>query len=231
MASWLVDGVNLETTFGLERSTTWRPPVSARNAVVEVPGRHGSVTSGLASFESCTVTFELVPNVATEAALEATAAQLQALFARPAGVTLSRVSGGVTATATARLVSLTQGDVSLASGWASFTAVLTVPGVTFRGTVVNSAPLDANGNTTVALPTLAGSSAPIRDAILRLSGPATSFSWTCPTSGTGISWAGTLAAGSYLYVDAASLTAWITTSASAWTITGTVETSRLSPAP
>ena len=230
MSNWLVDGVDLSAEFGLVRGTTWRPPVSARNAVVEVPGRHGSVVSGRTSLEAPTVTLQLLTKAVGEDALGVLSGKLQSLLGRPAGVTLTRVQGTVSASAHARLVSLSPVDVSWQSGVATWTAVLTVPGVTFRGTVVNSASLAASSNTTLALPTLAGSSAPIRDAILRLSGPATSFSWTCPTSGTGISWAGSLLAGYYLYVDVATLTAWRTTSASAWAGAGAewqAETARL----
>lgn len=200
---------------------------------MEVPGRHGSVVSPrTATLEPATVTLTVDMVVTDAQELDEVTNYLQSILVRPLGVTLTRTvtlrAGGTrSASAKAWLVSLTHTDPQGIGLLVTWTAVLTVPDVTFRGTVANSAPLDANKNMTVALPTLAGSSAPVRDAILQLSGPAVAFSWTCPQSGTGISWAGSLLADSYLYVDAATLTAWKTASASAWVLEGTVETANL----
>lgn len=58
--------------------------------------------------------------------------------------------------------------------------------------------------------------APIPDMVFRLPVNVTYASVTDPLSGTGVSWQGS-ASSSYTYVDAGSLTAWRSTSDSAWT--------------
>ena len=57
--------------------------------------------------------------------------------------------------------------------------------------------------------------APVPDAILRFPATATAATFTDQVSGTGISWQGTAGSG-YVYVDAATLTAWRSTNADAW---------------
>lgn len=241
MVSWLVDGNALEGTIAVNvggsnvsvdhrllRGSTWRPSVSARNAVVEVPGRHGSVVSGLASLEPALVTLVGDLRAPSEAALEAALARIQGMVSRPAGVVLSRVSGGVTATAAARLVSWSQDANPIAdrifhSGW---TAVLTVPGVFFTEAPAASAALPASG--VVAFASLAGSSAPV-SPVVRIKGPATAVTVTDPQSGTGWTWAGSALdlATEYLFLYP-DFRVHIATNASAWAYTSSSQTAGLS---
>ena len=242
MVTWLVDGnalagainvsvggASVAVEHRLLRGSTWRPPVSARNAVVEVPGRHGSVVSGMASFEPPTVTLVGSLSAPSEHALEAALARLQGLLSRPAGVTLTRTSGLVTATARARLMSWSQGD-AIAKGAAparsDWTAVLTVPGVFFTEAPTASPAAPASG--TVAFASLAGSSAPV-SPVVRIKGPATAVTVTDPQSGTGWTWTGsTLDLATeylYLYPD---FRAHITVSASAWAGASGLHTAGLS---
>lgn len=83
-------------------------------------------------------------------------------------------------------------------------------------------------STSATLDSLAGSTAPITDAVLRLAGPLTSAVVTDAVTGTGLSWSGaTIAAGTYLYLDAATLRAWSSTSGGQWTPGGTDRTAGL----
>jgi hypothetical protein len=60
------------------------------------------------------------------------------------------------------------------------------------------------------------SDAPIPDLLLRMPKGVTSVAITDPVSGTGITWTGAADASRYLYVDAASQSAWRSASADAW---------------
>lgn len=79
---------------------------------------------------------------------------------------------------------------------------------------------------------LAGSTAPITDPIIRITGPCTNPTITDPTTGTGISWTGTVAASTYLYLHPDRLTARTSASDTAWLSGGTNVSSGIDyPAP
>lgn len=86
--------------------------------------------------------------------------------------------------------------------------------------------------TNVAIHHLAGSTAPITDPIIRITGPCTNPTITDPTTGTGISWTGTVAASTYLYLHPDRLTARTSASDTAWLSGGTNVSSGIDyPAP
>lgn len=220
--TWLLNGVDLDqVTLGLAAVTLWRPPISNRRSTVVVPGRHGVIGSGLPIFEEPSMTIGLRTMQASQSALETAVNAVAALVGQPK-LTLTRVSGGISMSATAELVSSDMDSGFLPRSMSTPTAVLALPGVFFSESPATS-PLMSWNAAAAGQPVahLAGSSAPIRGAVFRATGPCTSAGWTCANSGTSI-WATTpVAAGSYLYVRPDDLRAWVSSSASQWTPGGT----------
>lgn len=221
--TYLINGVALETatdSVALVEGTMWRPDISVDRSPVSVPGRHGTIESGLPVYGEGKLTLVIDLQAAdSPTTLEQTANVVTALLAQPS-LTVTRVSGGITATTAARLESVSQSGF-LWGRSCIFTAVLALPGVFLREAPQVSAPLSlAGGIDTLAVAHLAGSSAPIGDAVARFTGPLTNASVWCTNSATGLWWAGLLPAGQYLYLSA-SLRAWRSASASQWTSGGT----------
>lgn len=97
-----------------------------------------------------------------------------------------------------------------------------IPGTFFRAAAWTSADLAFAADLTMAeLSGLSGSTAPIGDATIRVTGPATSVTVTDPTTGAGITWSGSLAAGQYLFMRPRPLSARISSLSSEWTSGGT----------
>ena len=229
--SWRINGLGEADLGALLRGTLWRPPVTARRPLVEIPGRHGVISGQRPTFDAPTLPLVVEHRYKSADLIEAAVNRLVRLLAQPA-LTLSRVittPGGVetVTSAPADLVAVDWGDFR---AWSSGTAtiMLSIPGVFLRGPVTASTAANLGTSTTLTLANLAGSTAPIGDAIIRIKGGLTNPSVTDANSGSGISWSGTLATTDYLYLDARTLTARRSTSATAWTSGGTDVTSTLS---
>jgi len=222
---WSLSGIDA-VRWRVQGGSLWRPPVTVRRDTLTIPGRHGVVVTGRPPvFEEPTVTLELLCEGAQDD-LEALANELVGILAMP-GLTLGRYSGGLVTSAAAQLVSINPGEFVPDVG-AFFTVALAIPGVFLRAASADSAPVVVTTGTTVTLTTLAGSTAPIADAILRLRGPATAVQVVDVVTGTGLSWAGSaLASGDYLFLNAATLTARRSTDANAWTAGGSDVTGEL----
>ncbi len=221
MASWLINGLSVADIFGkLTAETTWKMGTANRRTVAQLPGIHGSLALGLPVLDEPTVTLDVLFRAATEAQLEEAVTHFQALCATPT-VTLTRVSGGVTTTADASLVSVGH-DGWVPGASSHLTVVFAIPGAMFRGPLVGVDDVVFSGALVAhELEPLSGSSAPIGDAVARITGPATSVSLTDPSSGTGMSWSGTLTAGQYLFLRARPLMARISSVSTDWWAGGT----------
>lgn len=210
--TWLLQGVDVSRWI-IEQGTVRRPPVSVRRSSVEVPGRHGVIPAGAVVFSEPTVTLRLVCHGSSRLVVESLLDELMVSLAVPGDLTVTyRDAAAAERSATARLVSATPEDV----GWsaARVVVVLALPGVFLRGPVVVSSSLVVG---TSAVDALSGSTAPVTDAVVRFTGPASSVSIVDVASGTGLTWEGDgLTSGNYLFVDAASLRAWISSSWSQW---------------
>ncbi|MFJ2297390.1 hypothetical protein [Oerskovia paurometabola] len=216
--TWSLSGIDA-LRWGLQSVSIWRPPVTVRRSPLEVPGRHGVLEVGLPLFEAPTVPLTLWVHAPTQTALEAAAMELIGVLTAP-GLTLTRTSGTLVCAAPASLVSVSPDEFKTAAE-ATFEAVLTIPTVFLRDLApITSAPIPADANTTAEVPALAGGTAPITDAVVRVQGPCTAVQVVDVVTGTGLSWSGVLAAGEYLFMDAGSLTARRATSATAWTSGG-----------
>ena len=224
--SWHIDGANL-TGWRIQAASVWRAPVSTRRSVITSPGRHGVKHVNGLVLDEPTVELVLQPLGSSQVEIEDLDQSLMRLISKDRLV-LRRTSGGRTAEAEARLVSLTP-DLFVYPTLARYLLTLALPGVFFRDPApILSLAIAAQANVAAApLTALAGGSGPISDAVVRVVGPCTQVSVSDPASGTGLSWSGSLAAGSYLYLDAASLSARISTSAAAWDSGGTVVTGGL----
>lgn len=218
--SLLVNGVDLARWVVLS-GTSWRPSVRMRRAPVRIPGRHGTRTTGRRLFDEGTVALELIVAATTQAALETEANALHGLLGA-ASLTLVRRSGGLETSAVVELESIAAGDF-VEAGYGRLTALLAVPGVFFRGTETTASIGTVTSSTPVAVPFLAGSTAPVPDALLRLysfSGNAIAagaLSVTDEASGTGFTVQAAIPATTYLYVDCATHRAWQSASGTAWT--------------
>lgn len=223
MASWLINGLTAGAALGLklERDTTWKMNVSTRQTVIELAGQHGNLNPGLPIFESSTVSMQALVMAASEAAVEEAVSHFTALCASPT-LTLTRTSDGVTATAAAKLVSISPSDWHPDAWMCRITALFAIPGVFLRGDVWTSDVLAANWDLTgVELTGLSGSTAPVGDAILRVTGPCTNPYVSDPTSGTGLQYTGTVSAGQYLFMSARPLRARLSSSSTDWASGGT----------
>ena len=221
--TYLVDGVGDGARRQLTGQSEYRPAVSTRGDLIVVPGRHGAVPAGVARLEASTLALEWEVWGATATQMEAEREALVSLLAHPAGVTITRrLDGAGGQVAAARLKSIGAGTAQYATPLTVVPAVFEIPAGVWRdAAATTTAAVAAATDVTAALTALAGGSAPITDAVVRVQGPATGITVTDVVSGTGLSWTGALAAGEYLFMDAAALTARRTTSSTAWDAGGT----------
>ena len=211
--------------------TSWRPeelPIVRRS--MQVPGQHGTLEYGLPVLGEPTLRVVARFAYATMADLEKYTSRWDALLTSPT-LTLGRSSGGVQTTAQARLVTISHDSFMRIDGkyTARITAALAIPGAFMRETVTTGTDLAFNANLTLTeLTHLSGSTGPIPDALVRVTGPVTSVVVTDPTTGTGISWTGALTAGQYLFLDPVKLRARISATSSDWASGGSDATAGLS---
>ena len=227
--SWSVAGVDL-ARWGIQNSSLWRPGISVRGQTIQSPGRHGVISAGLPVFEEPLLTFNLRHfghyGHFDEGEIEAASMDLIGTLQSP-GLIVSRTSGTLTTTAAGRLVSITP-DLFVAGVVHAYNVIVGLPGVFLRtepavsdlGVVTSGVEREASH--------LAGTTAPVADAILRVRGPLSAAQVADVLTGTGLSWAGSLTGSQYLYLDAGTLTARRSTSASAWLSGGTDVSGQLS---
>lgn len=209
MAVLSLNGVDL-TRWTVARGTFYRPPVTNRRTVVNVGRRHGVIPVGLPVFDEPKVTLKFAPGVPVGTldvdALEELDAELMGLLSSPELV-LRRHVGSSVQEADVVLESATPEDEGFRFGAHSrWTVTLAVPGVFLRGISYETA-------------TVTGfdwGTAPVADGRVRFGPGTVDPNLTDAKSGTGVSWAGTVPTGRYLFIDAASLKAWTSTSTTDW---------------
>lgn len=227
--TWKVNGIDLDTALGavLTDATVVRADVTTRRTEVEIPGEHGVLSPGLPVYTAPQVLLSPKWHVTSQAQLEEKVNHARALLGQPT-LTLTRVSGGLETAAAARLVSISAGDF-LVGTYESILATLTVPGVFFRAAEATTPDQAFDTDlTNWEVAALSGSTGPVGDATIRITGPATSVTLTDPMSGTGLSWAGSLTAGQYLFLTGRPLTARKSTSPDAWAAGGSSELANVS---
>lgn len=218
---WLLNGHDLADVLGLTLTddTTWRASTTIRRNPITIPGQHGVLSRSIPVFEEPKVTVDAWVIAASEVALQDAVDQVVALAVQST-LTLTRVSAGVSASARVDLVSI--GHSGYVEDAASRIVMLfAVPGAFFRSAVWTSDDVDfAADLVNVEMPGLSGSTAPIADAVLRVTGPCTNPYFTDPTTGTGVMYVGAVAAGEYLYLCPKPVSARISTSPTAWATGG-----------
>jgi hypothetical protein len=228
LMSWSLSGVDA-SRWRVQSASMWRLPVVTRRSSLVIPGRHGSLPNGRPPvFEEATAILEMLLRGETPS-LEAAANELVGLLGAP-GLVLGRTVDGAASSAPADLINVTPTDHHLAGAGtaARFSVQLTVPSVFLRAASADSTPTVVTNGATVPVAHLAAGTAPVTDAILRLVGPLDQIEVLDQVTGTGVSWTGTLDAGEYLFLNAASLTARVSSTATDWTSGGTNESTTLS---
>ena len=214
---WLVNGLDLETALGgsVQTSGLWRPPVSVSRTLVKMAGEHGGIAVGLPVYESPTLSIELLVRASSQTDLEAKIGQMHAVLASP-NLTVTRIYKSGSLSAQAVLASIGHGDFVFGS-LNRVIIGLSIPGVFLRGPVWTSADIAAMWDLSAAeLTGLSTSTAPIGDAIMRITGPCTNPYVSDPSTGTGLSYIGTVAAGQFLFMAARPLTARLSSSSADW---------------
>lgn len=237
-----IDGISLNDSSGrwsLEASTSRRSLPAVRVTDASTPRRHGDGFTPGDTFDSTRVGLSLI--VADKDALGVSGGAVQAernleyltalLLQTDRLIQLVQHTGpSESRTALGRVVSAVEPTAStpLLDRY-KLQIVVNIPGVFWSdpvGPVVSQGPA-ATVTGAFALPLLAGGSAPITDAIIRFKGPFNGVvAVSDPASGAGLSWSGTLTATQYAFLNADTLKAHISTSATSWN-TGTDATSGL----
>ena len=220
-STWLLNGYDLDTALGLRlgRATQWRVATAIRRSPLVMPGAHGSLSSGRPIFDDTVATAEAWVLASSQDELEEKLNHFEALAVQTA-LTLTRTSGSLTTSAAVDLVSVTHSDYVTRTS-SRVTVLFAVPGVFFRAAPWTSSDLAFTSSlTNTELTGLSGSTGPIGDAVIRITGPATSVSVDDPMTGTGISWSGTLNAGQYLFLRARPLSGRISSTATDWSSGG-----------
>jgi hypothetical protein len=210
LPTYTVDGVPLDHPAGcwkLLAATQVRPLPGARAASVSVPGRPGELPTVREGFETTTVGLTLAVTGMTPEGIDQGAAgledNLRALYGvfgtrhRLLDVRYTPAAGTLELAADAKAVTASEPTVWTGAARARLTVVLRIPGVFWR----DPAPVDWSTSTLgapVRVSTLDGSSAPVLDAILRITGPVTGLRITDIETDGWLAYPGSLAAGRQL---------------------------------
>lgn len=212
--TYTVDGVPLDAPgWRLAPGTALRPLPAARTAEVQVPGRAGDLPVTGLDLDATTLGVTLWVNSRTPsgsssgfAGLEENLDALTSVFGVRHRLLDLRfhVDADTVRQAGAEVVSAVEPEVNIASATALITVLLRVPGVYWRDPAVSGweAPVRTEApEEGVAVEALAGSTAPIIDARLVLSGPLSRPEVVDVATGGGFRWDGTLTTGQSLEVD------------------------------
>lgn len=212
MGTYSLDGLPLDDVAGrwfLEKGTGVRVVPARAASGAQLPGRDGSLPSLGSMFEPGKVSLSLYVGGADHS-------EMMLAWEVLAGVISQRhrllplvhdYGGGVQRVAMVEV--LASSEPSLITGKDALVKVVcSVPGVFWRGpaSADSSVPVAA-GQVTHVLPGLAGSNAPISDALLRVKGSLAGAVLTDPVSGDRLTITAALAAGEYLVIDCAAWTA------------------------
>ncbi|MFG1709243.1 hypothetical protein ACFLIM_39235 [Nonomuraea sp. M3C6] len=220
-ATYFLDGVPLDHPAGcwrLKKGTQRRPLPGVRTVNLSVPGRsgdlpvlgldHEATTFGLAfTVYSCTPSGADGGGEQMETNLEALGALLGV---RHRLMTLKWVTGAIVRVAGVTVEATSEPEYFAGAAMARLTAVVKVPGVYWRDEADSTWTGTLPGAGQIVTP-LAGSTGPIVDALLRVTGPAIHPSVTDVATGGAVSYTDTVQAGQHLLVDCGRLTAAIVT--------------------
>ncbi|QFY09647.1 hypothetical protein GBF35_25995 [Nonomuraea phyllanthi] len=227
-ATYFLDGVPLDHPAGcwrLKKGTKRRPLPGVRTVNLSVPGRAGDLPVLGLDHEATTLPLALTVYSFTPSGVDGGAQQmehnLEALGAllgtRHRLMTLKWVTGSIVRVAGVAVEAVADPEYFPGAAMARLTAVVKVPGVYWRD--------EADATWTGAMPgvgqvvtPLAGSTGPIADALLRVTGPAVQPAVTDVATGGMVAYTGTVQAGEHLLVDCGGLRAAVVTT-DTWDLT------------
>lgn len=242
MPQYTLDGVPLDHPAGcwrLKKGTQRRPLPGARAVRVTVPGRAGELP--IVGLDHELTSFSLVFSVtgATPAGADGGYAQLEAnlealsalLGVRHRLMSLRYQAGAIVRVADVTVIAASEPELWVGAARARLTAVVEVPSVYWRDETTTT--WEGSANTTgQAVTTLAGSTAPITDALIRVTGPATNITIrdvaTQGAVGLLTSGSNSLTASERLLIDAAAMRAALVTTDTWDLVAGTDRTGVIS---
>lgn len=185
MPSYSLDDVPLDHPAGcwrLKRGTQRRPLPGARAVRVTVPGRAGELPVTGLDHEATSFALVFTVTGATPAGTDGGFPQmetnLEALTAllgvRHRLMSLRYQAGSIVRVADVTVTAASEPELNTGAARARLTAIVEVPGVYWRDEAVTTWQGSANAVDQV-VSTLAGSTAPVTDGLIRITGPATSI--------------------------------------------------------
>lgn len=210
MPTFTIDGVDLLTTLGIRvtSDSIFHTMSGVRSSAVPIPGMHGTLTVQAEEFYEAghlilQCWMDGLGNATThEQRLDAFWTLLQG----PLDVRKTMSDASIRQALCYQRASV---DPEHRPGaWTKMTVPLEMPGAFWRDVAAStfSQTQPVNG-TTYVMSNLAGNTAPITDAVILWTGPITNPQATDPISGSSITWQGTVASGSQVRVQAATMTA------------------------
>ncbi|TMR97528.1 hypothetical protein [Nonomuraea basaltis] len=211
MPTYTLDGVALDhpaRCWRLKLGTKRRPLPGIRGVSLTVPGRHGEIPIHGLDLEATTLPLACAVYGYTPAGMfggfEQMERNLEAVAAlvgvRHRLMQLRYEAGSIVRVADVTVEPASEVEVNVGAAIARFTSVVKVPGVVWRDEVETTWAGSANApNQPVT--TLAGSTGPIVDALVRISGPAVNPSVTDVATGGVVSRSSGLLAGERLLID------------------------------
>lgn len=221
MPTYTLDGVPLDHPAGCWRTkvgTKRRPLPGLRQVQVKVPGRAGELP--IVGLDHETTTMPIVLRVYGRTpsggfgGYEQMEHNLEALTAllgvKHRLMTLTYTAGTIVRQAQVILDGISEPEVNTTAAMARLTTVMRVPGVYWRDEVEATWAGAANG-ANQPVTTLAGSTGPITDAILRVTGPAVNPAVTDAATGGTVARSSGLLAGQRLLIDCGQMRARLVT--------------------
>ncbi|MEU8195227.1 hypothetical protein AB0C10_15750 [Microbispora amethystogenes] len=217
MATYFLDGVPLDHPAGcwrLKKGTKRRPLPGVRAVNLNVAGRSGDIPVLGLDFEATTLPLVFTVYTRTTAGASGDAEDLEAnvealgalLGTRHRLMDLKYVVGSMVRVAAVTIETSSDPEYYYDAGFARITALVRVPGVFWRDEADATWIGTATGSGQIVT-TLAGSTGPITDAVLQVSGPAVNPSIKDVATGCTVSYSGTVASGKYLLIDCGAMVA------------------------
>ncbi|WP_424533627.1 hypothetical protein ACOZ38_25160 [Sphaerisporangium viridialbum] len=222
MPTYSLDGVPLDHPAGcwtLKKGTQRRPLPGARAVKVSVPGRSGELPVVGLDLEATSLGLAFVVTGATPSGVDGGYEQMErnlealgaVLGVRHRLMSLKYQAGSIVRVADVTVTSASEPEISTGAARARLTALVEVPGVFWRDES-ESTWLGSANTLGQVVTTLAGSTGPITDALLRVTGPAVDVSIGDIATGGWVLRPGGLVAGQRLLIDCGQMRAAIVTS-------------------
>lgn len=221
---YTIDGVPLsdpKRRWTVHRETQRRTPVAFRSVDVSVPGVDGNIPIYGENVEATALALEL--NVyGSPVQIENRVNFLRSLLGRTTGPLTVERRGGLVAEAKPASIS----DPVMTEHYARISVTLSIPAGVWRGSSATWAHSDPLSTDADVVDTLDGGSRPITDALVLITGPATTPEVEDVATGSRLRYTGAIPAGQKLLIDASAWRATLGASVS-WGSTGTNATASI----